>query len=108
MRGKLDVLPVHALLRFALREDRSGVLELERGGQHGRIAFQHGWVLEAISPAVRGRAVDRLSTEQALAELIGWTTGEFSLDLMMQDCAREVALEIDLSRLVREALIARA
>jgi hypothetical protein len=103
MRGKLDILPVNELLRFALREDRSGVLELERDGQHGRIAFSRGWIMEAISPSVRGQPSDRETTAQAIAELRSWRSGRFQFDLTGD---REASLEIDLSRLLSEALTA--
>jgi len=73
VRGKLDVFPVCDLLRFGLRDDCSGVIELRSPAGRGRIAFAHGWILEASSPAVEGHTSNRGTTFVAVSELMSWT-----------------------------------
>lgn len=105
MRGKLDVFPVCDLLRFGLRDDCTGVIEVRSQLGHGRIAFAHGWILEATSPSVEGHPSNRGTTFVAVSELMGWAAGRFEIEVSSNDPIRQIALEVELARLLREALV---
>ena len=105
MRGQLEVFPVAELLRFGLRDDRSGTIEVRCGRARGRIVFSHGWVLEASSPAVANIAPNHDTVTHAVAELMTWRSGDFTVEVESPDFARTITIEIELSRLVRDALI---
>ena len=93
------------LLRFSLREDCSGSIKVRGEGHHtGHIAFAHGWILEATSPAVEGRPCDHRSTVEAVCDLMSWRTGKFEVELSSPNPIRQLALEVELARLLRDAL----
>jgi hypothetical protein len=105
VRGQLEVLPVSDLLRFSLREDCSGSIKVRGEGQHsGHIAFSHGWILEATSPAVEGRPCDHSTTVEAVCDLMSWRSGKFEVELSSTNPIRQLSLEVELARLLREAL----
>lgn len=104
VRGKLDVFPVCDLLRFGLRDGCTGVIELVGPNGPGRIAFAHGWILEASSPAVEGYPSSRNATYAALQDLMSWVDGRFSIEISSNDPIRLLALEVELARLLRQAL----
>lgn len=105
MRGKLDVFPVCDLLRFGLRDGCTGEIELAGPTGRGRISFAHGWILEASSPAVEGYPSNRNSTYAALQDLMSWVDGRFSIEVSSIDPVRQLALEVELARLLRQALV---
>lgn len=102
-------MPVCDLLRFGLRDDCSGTIDLWRPSEErglmecGRIVFSNGWVLEACSPQI-GDGRNRDEVTAALAELLRWRGGHFEITLSCRETAHEMTLELGFSRLVRDAI----
>lgn len=100
LSGRLDGLPVPALLAFLHAQKRSGLLRMWRFGAYGEITLRQGQPLTAM---VQGS----LAGEEALATLLGWNAGTFRLERFdtselepeLPDCFEELLAHAERRRL---------
>lgn len=74
LSGRLDAMPIVAVLAFLHTQEQTGILKLSRFGSSGEIVLERGQLIDA-------RVGHALWHEPALAALLGWNAGAFRFDV---------------------------